>query len=236
MGKDRQAVYWNLETKMAGHRWKLPHEEVRPGGFFDKGRRAIVLSGEFALIYDTDSGQKLKQLKANGRSWCYAVSPSQQQLCLGFSKEVLVLDVETLRETARFAVDSCSTICFSANGELLCTGGSPNVEVWQFSDTSHSPRRLVFRGHGTICKSATFTPDGRLLITGSGDKTLRFWNVATQEEITTLRDHQLFVDDVLYINNPPTLLSLSSDAVAIRRGYPTKRRLSIVEVDKAAQP
>ncbi len=40
--------------------------------------------------------------------------------------------------------------------------------------------------------------DGNLLATGSGDQTLKLWNVATQSEVATLRGHRSGVTAVVF--------------------------------------
>ena len=44
-------------------------------------------------------------------------------------------------------------------------------------------------GHHTWVHAIATTTDGRRAITGSFDKTLKIWNVATAERLLALRDH-----------------------------------------------
>ena len=41
----------------------------------------------------------------------------------------------------------------------------------------------TFEGHSYSVKSIAFSPDSRLVLTGSRDKTIRLWNVTTGKEI-----------------------------------------------------
>jgi WD40 repeat protein len=45
----------------------------------------------------------------------------------------------------------------------------------------------TFTGHKQSVSSVTFSPDGKTLATASNDSTLKLWNVATQQELLTIR-------------------------------------------------
>ncbi len=44
-------------------------------------------------------------------------------------------------------------------------------------------------GHGDFVTTAAFSPDGRFILSGSADRTMRLWEVATQHEIQRFEDH-----------------------------------------------
>ncbi len=50
-------------------------------------------------------------------------------------------------------------------------------------------RATPFEGHEGKVDSVAFSPDGKIIASGSWDKTVRLWNVATREEITSLTEH-----------------------------------------------
>uniref|UniRef100_T1K5S7 NLE domain-containing protein n=2 Tax=Tetranychus urticae TaxID=32264 RepID=T1K5S7_TETUR len=62
-------------------------------------------------------------------------------------------------------------------------------------------------GHAEAVISASFSPDGTSLASGSGDTTVRFWDVATQTPHTTARGHRNWV---LVISWAPNGLKLAS--------------------------
>jgi WD40 repeat protein len=49
--------------------------------------------------------------------------------------------------------------------------------------------RRILRGHADPVRSATFSPDGRRIVTASSDKTARLWDAASGKEIAVLRHH-----------------------------------------------
>ncbi len=62
----------------------------------------------------------------------------------------------------------------------------------------HVTQRLVrsFLGHASGVTSVAFSPDGRFALSGSWDKTLKMWDVATGGEIRTFTGHASYVTSV----------------------------------------
>lgn len=44
-------------------------------------------------------------------------------------------------------------------------------------------------GHSNWVRTAAFSPDGRLVLSGSDDKTIKLWDVATHRCTHTFEDH-----------------------------------------------
>ncbi|CCI24681.1 Genome sequencing data, contig C309 (fragment) [Microcystis aeruginosa PCC 9809] len=69
--------------------------------------------------------------------------------------------------------------------------------------------RLV--GHNGSVNSVSFSPDGKTLVSGSDDKTIKLWNVETGQEIRTLKGHDELVTSVNFSPDGKTLVSGSDD-------------------------
>jgi WD40 repeat protein len=66
-------------------------------------------------------------------------------------------------------------------------------------------------GHHSSVYSVSFSPNGQTLATGSADKTIKLWNLATGKEIRTLQGHQNSVLSVSFSPDGQTLASSSRD-------------------------
>ena len=69
----------------------------------------------------------------------------------------------------------------------------------------------TFSGHTNWVRSLAFSPNGRTIASGSGDGTIRLWNVATGLHNRTLKGHSAQVTSVAFSPNGRTLTSTSED-------------------------
>jgi WD40 repeat protein len=61
---------------------------------------------------------------------------------------------------------------------------------------------------------ASFSPDGRLVVTASHDKTARIWDAATAKEIGILRGHRASVRSGAFDPARPRVVTASEDGTA----------------------
>lgn len=78
--------------------------------------------------------------------------------------------------------------------------------------------RHLFHGHKSEIYSLAFSPDGRVLVSGSGDKSARVWDMETGKCI-----YHLLIEDVTIAENGPmdagvTSVSVSPDGVLLAAG------------------
>lgn len=100
-------------------------------------------------------------------------------------------------------------MAFSDDGELIaCEGrdsstGSYYIKVWKVR-TGEELHRLD--GHSSTIRSIDFVPNSNVLVSGSWDKTIKFWNPRSGEELATLiplneKDWVIFTPDGRFDTN-----------------------------------
>src|SRR5262249_52017815 len=70
----------------------------------------------------------------------------------------------------------------------------------------------TFEGHSGSVNAVAFSPDGRTVLSGSGDHTIKLWDVATGKLVRTFEGHSGTVSSVAFSPDGRTILSGSWDA------------------------
>ena len=74
-------------------------------------------------------------------------------------------------------------IAITPNNRKLASLSQNKIFVW---DLETKQRTLILEGHSDTIMSLCISPDGRLIVSGSLDKTTKVWNIETGELIHTL--------------------------------------------------
>ncbi|WP_249268059.1 WD40 repeat domain-containing protein [Microcystis aeruginosa FBCC-A68] len=75
--------------------------------------------------------------------------------------------------------------------------------------------RNRLEGHDSYVQSVNFSPDGKTLVSGSDDGTIKLWNVETGKEIRTLKGHDGYVSSVNFSPDGKTLVSGSLQTIKL---------------------
>jgi WD40 repeat protein len=73
------------------------------------------------------------------------------------------------------------------------------------------PMLVVQTGHTSVVTSIAFSPNGKTVVSGSEDITLRLWDVGSGREVKTIKGHTNSVTSIAYSPDGKTLISGSSD-------------------------
>jgi WD40 repeat protein len=88
---------------------------------------------------------------------------------------------------------------------------NPTVTSTLQKTLNYRNERNRLEGHQNSVRSISFSPDGKTLASGSADKTIKLWELATGKEIKTLSGHQGGVNSVSFSPDGKTLASASGD-------------------------
>src|SRR5262249_25952183 len=92
-------------------------------------------------------------------------------------------------------------------------GSLPEMRHWEYyylRAACDSQMRL-FKGHGKAVRGVVFTPDNRRLVSGSDDKNVRVWDVASGKPLVTPPGHTAGVTSVACSPDGQRLASASDD-------------------------
>jgi WD40 repeat protein len=157
---------------------RLRHDKDGSAAFSPEGKVIATSGGGLLRLWEARTGKLVRQITAkesnlHGR---LLFSPDGKWLACQEMSSVCLIDPDTGRIQQRLA-GTGDVLAFSPDSQLIATRlEKGTVMVWN-TTTARPVRRL--QGHEKEVGCASFTKDGRILVTCSWDRKLCRWDVAT---------------------------------------------------------
>ncbi len=202
-GKDKTVRLWDIESNRQIA--SLRHEGEVNGAACSPDGRWMATTGDVTpnslLLWDlaTQSAQVLvtnNWLRPNSLFF----SPDSKQLAFAsYLRGVSIWSLEKRREIAQLPSYHQWLrplgIAFSPDGQTVAytDNMAGDIVLWNLRERSIVKR---LRGHTWYVTSLAFTPDSQLLVSGSGDRTAKVWDVALGKEKTVFTNYNIGLGDV----------------------------------------
>jgi WD40 repeat protein len=102
---------------------------------------------------------------------------------------------------------------FSLDRTRILTSWNNVIRDWNAASGWPTERLQAFKGHTGSVNSVGFSPDGKLIVSGSDDSTIRFWDSQTGQPIgTPFKGHTGLVNSVAFSPDGKSIVSGSHDS------------------------
>jgi WD40 repeat protein len=215
-----------LQSQIQAHQKPVSSVSYNPDG-------SILASAGYdavARLWDSSSGAELSEMIGGTFAIpAIAFTPDGASIAIVNGGIIRLRDTASTRFVRTIAGEApFFSIAFSPDGRLLASGDVANtIQLWDMS-TQTSPAieirqsLLTLTGHAgrsgrpeALVWQVAFSPDGSLLASAGGDKTVRVWEVKSGRLLATLEGHSEAVTSVAFSPDGRRLASGGLDGAVI---------------------
>lgn len=219
-GRDDAIKLWDAGTgrelfTLRGHRKSIRELAFSP----DNKLLASASQDADIKVWSVATGQEVSTLTAHSEGViALAISSDGKKLASGSQdRTILIWDIESGEPDAAYTghQEWVNAVAFSPDGKKLASGSvDGEIRIWEVRTRGPQgePQMIqrplqTLAGHKGSVNSLTFNSDGKLLVSGSSDASMKLWDVMTGKELASLfsldqQDWLVLTPDGLFDGSP----------------------------------
>jgi WD40 repeat protein len=201
----------------------------------DGGALVSCASDNTVRIWDVASRKETKTMTVE-KVQSAAFGPNAKRIVTGSAdKTVTLWNVDTGGEIVSYKTntENIPVVLYDSELQYIAYADGNNIEIL---NTRTASLEKTLSGHSKNITCMAFSPDGRYLVSGSEDATVKVWNIAgpgTGAEFSMEGLHKWTVESVAFSGDGRQLFSFSSDRTVLF-DYGEKNVLFTIENNRAA--
>jgi WD40 repeat protein len=213
---NRSTKIWDLRSRKVI--WDLRHGgKVYSAAFHPDGKTiASVGTDRLVKLWNVASGKETKSVRCEIEDRGHvAFSPDGKMLVVtGEKGKARIFDAKGEKELGTIELNyAWPAAVFSPNSKLLAVGSVASIRVY---DTSEFNEAAELKGHASGVVSLAFSPDGKLLASGSADRSVRIWDMTEGKESAILDKHDGLVYSVAFSKDGKYVASVGGADKTVR--------------------
>jgi WD40 repeat protein len=220
---DTTVRLWDIKTGNEARRYTHPLDVNGLAIARDGATFLSACDDKHAYLWNTATGDQIRGYPGH-TNFVYAVAfaPDGKHIATGgVDRTVRIFELATgqLVRACDSQSNSITNLAFTHDSKQILSAGDNAIHVWDVAN-GKEVRRL--EGHAGLVPAMAISPDGRRLVTGGDDRTIRLWDVASGKELHPFKGHNDTVTCLAFAHDGRRIVSGSIDRTVRVWGLPAR--------------